>query len=101
MATAKPSRSRKQPSPKTPSKAQIRQQRKQQSLETTQKMADAAYLRTYRHTQISIARQEAKRQAMADGDIKPQQEQPPAAPQQKTKGPKSGRKAPGTVNRRA
>ena len=97
MATAKPSRNRKQPSPKTPSKAQIRQQRKQQSLEATDRMADAAYLKTYRHTQVAIARQEAKRQAMADAGLKPQQQQqPPAAPQQKqkplAKAPKSGRK---------
>ena len=96
MATAKPSRNRRQPSAKTPSKAQLRQQRKQQSLETTQKMADAAYLKTYRHTQIAIARQEAKRQAMVDAGFKPQQQQPPVAPQQKqkplTKAPSSGRK---------
>ena len=94
MATAKPSRNRRQPSAKTPSKAQLRQQRKQQSLETTQKMADAAYLRTYRHTQIAIARQQAKQQALTDAGIK--QQQPPVAPQQKqkplTKAPSSGRK---------
>lgn len=97
MATSKPSRTRRQPSPKTPSKAQIRQQLKQQSLETTQKMADAAYQRTYRHTQIAIARQQAQQQALKDSGFKPQQQQqPPAAPQQKqkplTKAPSSGRK---------
>ena len=97
MATAKPSRTRKQPSAKTPSQAQIRQQRKQQSLETMQKMADAAYLKTYRHTQIAIARQQAQQQALKDAGLKPQQQQqPPAAPQQKqkplAKAPKSGRK---------
>ena len=96
MATAKPSRNRRQPSAKTLSKAQIRQQRKQQSLDATQKMADAAYLKSYRHTQIALAHQEARRQAMADAGFKPQQQQPPAAPQQKqkplTKAPTSGRK---------
>ena len=65
MATPKPSRTRRQPSPKTPSKAQIRQQLKQQALK--------------------------------DSGFKPQQQQqPPAAPQQKqkplTKAPSSGRK---------
>ena len=91
MATAKPSRNRKQPSPKTPSKAQIRQQRKQQSLEATDRMAAAAYLKTYRRIQVAIARQEAKRQAMSDAGFKPQQQQSPATPQQQ---PTSQKKAP-------
>ena len=56
VATAKPSRQRKQPSAKTPTPAQIRSQKRQQSKEQTERMAEAAYLKAYRHTQVALAR---------------------------------------------
>lgn len=62
MATAKPSRTRRQPSAKTPSKAQLRQQAKQQAL-----------------TDAGIKQQQPP--------VAPQQKQKPL-----TKAPSSGRK---------
>ena len=62
-------------------------------------MAQAAYLKTFRHTQVAIARQQAKADAMRDAGMElqqqaPVQQQPPAQPKQKplAKAPKSGRK---------
>lgn len=87
MATAKPSRTRKQPSAKPLTPAQLRSQKNKIAEQKTQQMADAAYRRAYLHAAVAIARQEAKKQAMADAGIKPQQQQQPLA-----KAPKSGRK---------
>lgn len=88
MATAKPSRTRKQPSAKPLTPAQIRRQKDKVSAEKTQQMADAAYRRTYRHAQVALARQQGKSDALRDASIKPQeQQQKPLA-----KAPKSGRK---------
>ena len=95
MATAKPSRTRKQPSAKPLTPAQIRRQKDRVSAEKTQQMADAAYRRTYRHAQVALARQQAKSDALRDAGIKHQeQQQPTAQPKQKplAKAPKSGRK---------
>lgn len=88
---AKPNRTLNQS--KRPTKAQIQRDKKQQSLERTERMAQAQYLKAYRHAQVAIARQQAKQQAMADAGIQLQQQ-----PQQKqplTPAPKaSGRKPP-------
>jgi hypothetical protein len=63
----------------------------------TERMADAAYLRQDRHTQVAIARQQARQQAMKDAEINPQQQQQqqqaPAQPKQKPKS-MTGRKPP-------
>ena len=83
MATAKPSRTRKQPSAKPPTPAQLRMQKDKIAEQKTHQMADAAYRRAYRHAQVAIARQQAKADAMKDTGIKPQQQQPPAQSKQK------------------
>ena len=94
MATAKPSRTRKQPSAKPLTPAQLRSQKDKIAEQKTQQMADAAYRRAYRHAQVAIARQQAKADAIKDAGINPQQQQPPAQSKQKplAKAPKSGRK---------
>ena len=88
MATAKPSRTRKQLSAKPLTPAQHRSQKDKIAEQKTQQMADAAYRRAYRHAQVAIARQQAKADALKEAGIKPQeQQQKPLA-----KAPKSGRK---------
>ena len=61
---AKPNRTLRQS--KAPTPAQIRRQKQQQSKERTERMADDAYAKAYRHAQVAIARQKAKQQAMRD-----------------------------------
>ena len=92
MATAKPSRTRKQPSAKPLTPAQIRRQKDKVSAEKTQQMADAAYRRTYRHAQVALARQQAKSDALRDAGIKPQEQQQQPKQKPLAKAPKSGRK---------
>ena len=94
---AKPNRTLHQNKPLTP--AQLRRQKNKIAEQKTQQMADAAYHRAYRHSQMAIARQQAKADAMKDAGIKPvapaAKQQPPKAAKPATRGKKpSGRKPP-------
>ena len=81
MASAKPSRTRKQPSAKPLTPAQRQRQRDQVAQDKTDKLAHQMYLRTLRQTKIAIARQEARAEAMKDAGIetkkKPSGRKPP------------------------
>ena len=90
---AKPNRTLRQS--KAPTPAQVRRQKDKIAEQKTQQMVEAAYRRSYRHAQVAIARQEAKKQAMRDAGIEPQpaQQQPPVAPAAKQKPPKAAKPA--------
>ena len=94
MATAKPSRTRKQPSAKPLTPAQKRRQRDQIAREKTKQLEHQMYERTVRRTRLALARQKGQADALREAGIKPQQQQPPAQPKQQplAKAPKSGRK---------
>lgn len=93
---AKPNRALRQS--KAPTPAQLQRQKKQQSMERTERMAQAQYLKSYRHAQVAIARREAKAAAYRDAGI--QIQQPVQQPQDQQKQPPaqapkaSGRKPP-------
>ena len=70
VATAKPSRTRRQPSAKPITPAKARQQRQQVAQEHTRQMADAAYLRMYRKITVAMARQKAREDALRDAGSK-------------------------------
>ena len=86
MATAKPSRTRKQPSAKPLTPAQKQRQRDQIAREKTEQLEHQMYERTVRRTRLALARQKGQADALKEAGIKPQQQQPLA------KAPKSGRK---------
>ena len=88
MATAKPSRTRKQPSEKPLTPEQKQRQRDQIAREKTEKLEHQMYERTVRQTRLALARQKGRADALKEAGIKPQeQQQKPLA-----KAPKSGRK---------
>ena len=91
MATAKPSRTRRQPSAKPLTPAQKQRQRDQIAREKTEQLAHQMYERTVRRTRLALARQEGQADALKEAGIKPQEQQ---QPKQKplAKAPKSGRK---------
>ena len=99
MATAKPARTRKQPSAKPLTPAQLRSQKNKIARERTEQLVHQAYERQLRQTKIAIALQQAKADAMKDAGIKPvtpaAKQQPPKAAKPATRGKKpSGRKPP-------
>ena len=81
MATAKPSRTRKQPSAKPLTPAQKQRQRDQIARQRTEQLVHQAYERQLRQTKIAIARQQARTVAMKDAGIetkkKPSGRKPP------------------------
>lgn len=81
MATAKPSRTRKQPSAKPLTPAQKQRQRDQIARQRTQQLVHQAYERQLRQTKIAIARQQARTDAMQDAGVetkkKPSGRKPP------------------------
>ena len=91
MATAKPSRTRKQPSAKPLTPAQKQRQRDQIAREKTEKLEHQMYERTVRRTRLALARQKGQADALKEAGIKPQEQQ---QTKQKplAKAPKSGRK---------
>ena len=64
MATAKPSRTRRQPS------AKARQQREQVAKERTEKMAEMAYQKAFRRAAVAIAQQKARADALKAAGVK-------------------------------
>ena len=91
MATAKPSRTRLQLSSKPMTPAQVQRRREQVAQERTKEMAAAAYQRVYRKTEVLMAQQQAKADAMRNAGVKQQQQGTPAQPKQKTRA-KAGRR---------
>ena len=93
MATAKPSRTRKQPSAKPLTPAQRQRQRDRIAREKTEKLEHQIYERTVRHTRLALAHQEGRADALRDFGLTGA-EKPTAQPKQKplAKAPKSGRK---------
>lgn len=93
MATAKPSRTRKQPSAKPLTPAQKQRQRDQVAREKTEKLEHQMYERTVRQTRLALARQKGRADALQDAGVTGA-EKPTAQPKQKplTKAPKSARK---------
>ena len=90
MATAKPSRTRRQPSAKTLTPAQKQRQRDQIAREKTEKLEHQMYERTVRQTRLALARQKGRADALKKAGIKPQEQQQQQKPL--AKAPKSGRK---------
>ena len=71
MATAKPSRTRKQPSAKPLTPAQKQRQRDQIAREKTEKLEHQMYERTVRQTRLALARQMGRADALKEAGIKP------------------------------
>ena len=92
MATAKPSRTRKQPSAKPLTPAQKQRQRDQIAREKTEKLEHQMYERTVRQTRLALARQKGRADALKEAGIKPQEQQQQPKQQPLAKAPKSGRK---------
>ena len=92
MATAKPSRTRKQPSAKPLSTAQKQRQRDQIAREKTEKLEHQMYGRTVRQTRLALARQKGRADALKEAGIKPQEQQQQPKQKPLAKAPKSGRK---------
>ena len=87
VATAKPSRTRRQPSARPATPAQKQRQKDQIAEERTREMAAAAYDRAYRKAQIVLAQQQAKQDAMKDAGV--QQQQPPSKPKTPSRKPQN------------
>ena len=85
MATAKPSRTRKQPSAKPLTPAQKQRQRDQIARQKTEQLEHAMYERTVRRTRLALARQQGQADALRDAGVTGAKK--PLAP-----APKSGRK---------
>lgn len=92
MATAKPSRTRKQPSAKPLTPAQRQRQRDQIAREKTEKLEHQMYERTLRQTRLALARQKGHADALKEAGIKPQEQQQQTKQKPLAKAPKSGRK---------
>ena len=92
MATAKPSRTRKQPSAKPLTPAQKQRQRDQIAREKTEKLEHQMYERTLRQTRLALARQKGRADALKEAGIKPQEQQQQPKQKPLAKAPKSGRK---------
>ena len=92
MATAKPSRTRKQPSAKPLTPAQRQRQRDQIAREKTEKLEHQMYERTLRQTRLALARQKGRADALKEAGIKPQEQQQQPKQKPLAKAPKSGRK---------
>ena len=92
MATAKPSRTRKQPSAKPLPPAQKQRQRDQIAREKTEKLEHQMYERTVRQTRLALARQKSRADALKEAGIKPQEQQQQPKQKPLAKAPKSGRK---------
>ena len=92
MATAKPSRTRKQPSAKPLTPAQKQRQRDQIAREKTEKLEHQMYERTVRQTRLALARQKGRADALKEAGIKPLEQQQQPKQQPLAKAPKSGRK---------
>ena len=76
MATAKPSRTRKQPSTKTPTPAQKQRQRDQIAREKTKQLEHQMYERTVRRTRLALARQKGQADALRDAGVTGAKQQP-------------------------
>ena len=87
VATAKPSRTRRQPSARPATATQKQRRRDQVAQERTREMAAAAYDRAYRKAQIVLAQQQAKQDAMKDAGV--QQQQAPAKPKTPSRKPQN------------
>ena len=92
MATAKPSRTRRQPSAKPLTPAQRQRQRDQIAREKTEKLEHQMYERTLRQTRLALARQKGRADALKEAGIKPQEQQQQPKQKPLAKAPKSGRK---------
>ena len=92
MATAKPSRTRKQPSAKPLTPAQKQRQRDQIAREKTEKLEHQMYERNVRQTRLALARQKGRADALKEAGIKPQEQQQQPKQKPLAKAPKSGRK---------
>ena len=92
MATAKPSRTRKQPSAKPLTPAQKQRQRDQIARQKTEQLEHQMYERTVRRTRLALARQKGQADALKEAGIKPQEQQQQPKQQPLAKAPKSGRK---------
>ena len=92
MATAKPSRTRRQPSAKPLTPAQKQRQRDQIAREKTEKLEHQMYERTVRQTRLALARQKGRADALKEAGIKPQEQQQQPKQKPLAKAPKSGRK---------
>ena len=92
MATAKPSRTRKQPSAKPLTPAQKQRQRDQIAREKTEQLEHQMYERTVRRTRLALARQKGQADALREAGIKPQEQQQQPKQKPLAKAPKSGRK---------
>ena len=92
MATAKPSRTRKQPSAKPLTPAQKQRQRDQIAREKTKQLEHQMYERTVRRTRLALARQQGQADALREAGIKPQEQQQQQKQKPLAKAPKSGRK---------
>ena len=92
MATAKPSRTRKQPSAKPLTPAQKQRQRDQIAREKTEKLEHQMYERTVRQTLLALARQKGRADALKEAGIKHQEQQQQPKQKPLAKAPKSGRK---------
>ena len=92
MATAKPSRTRKQPSAKPLTPAQKQRQRDQIAREKTKQLEHQMYERTVRRTRLALARQKGQADALKEAGIKPQEQQQQPKQKPLAKAPKSGRK---------
>ena len=92
MATAKPSRTRKQPSAKPLTPAQKQRQRDQIAREKTEKLEHQMYERTVRQTRLALARQKGRADALKEAGIKPQEQQQQPKQKPLAKAPRSGRK---------
>ena len=92
MATAKPSRTRKQPSAKPLTPAQKQRQRDQIAREKTEQLEHQMYERTVRRTRLALARQKGQADALKEAGIKPQEQQQQPKQKPLAKAPKSGRK---------
>ena len=92
MATAKPSRTRKQPSAKPLTPAQKQRQRDQIAREKTEQLEHQMYERTVRRTRLALARQKGQADALREAGIKPQEQQQQPKQKPLAKAPKSGLK---------
>ena len=92
MATAKASRTRKQPSAKPLTPAQKQRQRAQIAREKTKQLEHQMYERTVRRTRLALARQKGQADALKEAGIKPQEQQQHQKQKPLAKAPKSGRK---------
>ena len=75
VATAKPSRTRRQPSARPMTPAQIQRHRDQIAREKTEKLEHQMYTRTVRQTRLALARQKGRADALKEAGIKPQEQQ--------------------------